>query len=177
MGGRVQMGAPCAGASLGRRGLPHVDHRDAGATSIKWSVVAIANPGGSEPELPLRRVVHGRVARRPRCVAVGSFVSSRASCSPLIEHWNGKTWAIDAEPGERRARSSSVLDGGVVRRPTSCVAVGSVRSTVKSPTQPLAVRWNGKHWKEVPAARAVGRHELLPQRRVVHEREELLRGR
>ena len=120
----------------------------AGATSI-WSVVAIANPGGSNLSF-LSGVSCKGAHKNTNCVAVGSYVSKQGKSRALIEHWAGKKWAMDPSPVTASALSS-VLNAVSCTSATSCVAVGSVRSTVKSPTQPLAVRWNGKHWKQVPA--------------------------
>jgi hypothetical protein len=124
----------------------------ADAASTKWSIATIANPGGTNQSF--LDAVSCRTARATTtCMAVGSFISTKGIVLPLIERWNGERWAVSKGPVKKGAILSSLVGVSCVS-PTSCVAVGSVRPSVKAATVPLAERWNGKAWKVLPVRRA-----------------------
>jgi hypothetical protein len=120
----------------------------ASAATTKWSVVSIANPGGTNQSF-LDAVSCRTVRTTTTCVAVGSFVSIKGVVLPLIERWNGKRWVVSKGPVKKGAIASTLV-GVSCASPTSCIAVGSVRASLKSPTLPLAERWNGRAWKIIP---------------------------
>jgi hypothetical protein len=125
----------------------------AGAAS-NWSVVAIANPGGSNLSFldGVSCKGQGNVAS---CVAVGSFVSAKGKSRALIERWAGKKWSMVNSPVSAAALSS-VLAAVSCTSATNCMAVGSLKSTLSAPTKPLAVHWNGTSWKTVPTTAPSG---------------------
>jgi hypothetical protein len=78
------------------------------------------------------------------CFAVGSVVTLAGTTRPLVERWNGRRWNVVPTPKLRGIASALVS----VSCPSakSCVAVGNLRATAKSPTVPLLARWNGSRW-------------------------------
>lgn len=117
----------------------------AGAATGKWSIAAIANPGGTNQSF-LDGVSCRTVRATTTCMAVGSFVSAKGIVLPLTERWNGKRWTVTKGPVKKGAIASALVGVSCVS-PTNCVAVGSMRASVNAPTVPLAERWNGKSWK------------------------------
>ena len=81
------------------------------------------------------------------CVAVGFYENAPNSNVPLIEAWNGTTWAI-----QPACTSFSVpfnaLDGVSCRSAAACIAVGT---SYNGAYEPLAERWNGATWTIQPA--------------------------
>ncbi len=82
------------------------------------------------------------------CVAVGYTQDSSGDTQPLIETWNGETWAIASSPDPdgifNPLNSVSCADA------TDCVAVGT--SYVSgSEDQALAYEWNGTDWTITPS--------------------------
>ena len=123
----------------------------AGAATGKWAIASIANPGGTNQSF-LAGVSCRTVRTVTTCIAVGSFVSTKGDVLPLIERWNGKRWTVTKGPVKKGAIASALVGVSCVT-PSNCIAVGSVRASVKTPTLPLAERWDGKTWKTL-AARA-----------------------
>ena len=162
------MGAPCAGASLqSSRSCLMASTATAGAT------VELVGRRDREPGRDATRA--SSTACRARSVAQRHDVRRgrqlrhrrRGSRAPLIERWTGKQLGRST----RARRTASAI---VERRSyaVSCATADELHRgreragpRVKSPTLPLAERWNGKRWKVVPAPRTVGRDEHVPRRR------------
>ncbi|MGO8958022.1 MAG: hypothetical protein ACLQFR_11715 [Streptosporangiaceae bacterium] len=78
------------------------------------------------------------------CTAVGSYWSkSRLGLAPLAELWNGHRWTFQRPPDPAGAEETS-LTAVSCHPAASCIAVGYYYS--RSGTEPLAERWNGRHW-------------------------------
>jgi hypothetical protein len=84
------------------------------------------------------------------CTAVGGFsrldAGFQAPEQPLAEHWNGRSWTVEATPNPQ-APDGSWLDGVSCAGPTSCEAVGNYsydgfpfRESV------FALGWDGARW-------------------------------
>jgi hypothetical protein len=112
-----------------------------------WVLQPVATPSSGAPSLA------GVSCVSPRsCVAVG-FVSSNTSAQkPLVETWNGTSWAV--QPAAPRP-ATGALTGVDCLSPTFCVAVGY---GFRGPTvgAPLAEIWNGQSWRSEPTPK-VGR--------------------
>src|SRR4051812_44116463 len=121
---------------------------NADAAGTKWAVAPIAAPGGTNQSF-LDAVSCRAVRTATACMAVGSFVSAKGIVLPLIERWNGRKWTVSKGPVKPGAILSTLVGVSCVT-PKSCIAVGSVRPSVKGATVPLAERWNGKAWKVLP---------------------------
>ena len=117
-----------------------------------------------------------RSRTRDPCMAVGSFVSSKGIVLPLIERWNGKRWVVSKGPVKKGAIASALVAVSCVS-PTSCIAVGNVRATVKVADRAADRTVERPRVEGAAGPRADGRDAQLPRSGVVHEREELLRGR
>jgi hypothetical protein len=72
--------------------------------------------------------------------AVGAFVSG-----PLVERWNGRSWAV-----QRTARplpaGGSILTGVSCTSAAACTAVGYSEFDEEEAGLPLVERWNGRRW-------------------------------
>ena len=68
---------------------------------------------------------------------------------PLIEHWNGASWKVVANPGP----SGGFLNSIFAVSKNDIWAVGSVFS-YSSPRQTLIEHWNGNAWKVIPSPAA-----------------------
>jgi hypothetical protein len=107
-----------------------------------WTVQPIPLPSGG-----MNGYLSGASCTSPTaCTAVGYFQTSSSGSTylPLIERWNGTTWAIQANP----ASSSSIYFKAVsCLTVNSCIAVGR---DSKSPGHrfggPISAKWNGSSW-------------------------------
>jgi hypothetical protein len=85
------------------------------------------------------------------CMAVGNASASGYGGSAFALRMTGTTWSTVAIPaGGPRAG----LRGIACTAPTNCFAVGAHGGSQQE--KPLALRWNGKQWKTVPAALPTG---------------------
>jgi len=95
-------------------------------------------PGASESEL--YAVSCGSAAN---CTAVGQYYPPGGGVLPLVEHWNGTTWAVQHVPFVKFALG--LLGGVSCPTATDCVAVGSY-GTFNQNTNLFAEHWNGSRW-------------------------------
>lgn len=108
-------------------------------TSHKWSIVHTPNPTAS----PSSRLDGIACASSKACTAVGSSQNGSA-IQTLVEHWNGKRWAIQKSRNPAHA-SLSFLTGVSCASRGVCTAVGYWLPS-GGPAKRLAERWNGKKW-------------------------------
>jgi hypothetical protein len=87
-----------------------------------WAIQATRNPSGS-PDAQLRGI---SCTSANSCTAVGWYTisSSNQNVPTLAEHWNGKTWAIQATPNPSRSVVGQLEDVSCSRS-ARCTAVGS----------------------------------------------------
>ena len=105
-----------------------------------WAVQTTPNPTGL-PDAALSGVA---CATPTSCFAVGGTQDAKGSTgATLVEHWNGKTWAIQTTPNPT-GLPDAVLIGVACPSPTSCFAVGTA-SDASSLTS-LVEHWNGNTW-------------------------------
>jgi hypothetical protein len=93
------------------------------------------------------------------CTAVGNYQNSPLHYVVLAEHWNGRTWAIQAAPNPA-GNYDDVLIGISCAAAASCVAVGQYVSTQQR-TLTLAEHWNGSTWALTDAHDAPGNSSVL----------------
>ena len=110
------------------------------ASASVWSQ-SVATPRGAKGT-DLKDV---SCTSRTNCVAVGSYWNRDAQWPgfPLIERWNGETWAIQRIPRPLiRGRLNAV----------SCISVGACTAVgyEERPHHALVERWNGKTWSIQP---------------------------
>jgi hypothetical protein len=84
------------------------------------------------------------------CTAVGETQSSLIAdtTTMLVEHWNGATWTVVANPSPTGS-SSAALVGVSCRSAASCYAVGGY--TTATTNGPLVEHWDGATWSIVPS--------------------------
>ena len=115
-----------------------------------WVLQPVAAPSSGAPSLAGVSCVS-----TTSCVAVG-FVSSNTSAQkPLVETWNGTSWAV--HPAAPRP-ATGALTGVNCLSPAFCVAVGY---GFRGPTvgAPLAEIWNGQSWRSEPTPK-VGKFNI-----------------
>jgi hypothetical protein len=78
------------------------------------------------------------------CTATGRYVNSSSVELPLVERWNGATWAIQEIITPTEGEATSVA-GVVCTATKECIAVGgyTIKGTVH---KLLAEHWNGTTW-------------------------------
>lgn len=116
-------------------------------TGTKWEIVGTAKlPPGTYASLS-----SVSCSRAGSCVAVGSYLAAAqralATQPPLVEAYNGSTWALEKTPvisGRLSFLTTVSCAPGAV--PTSCTAVGS-QSVDNKIAGPLVYRSEGDHWR------------------------------
>ncbi len=111
-----------------------------------WTVVTTPKLGGN----PLAALNAVSCTSATDCTAVGNAQTSASPTQkPLIEHWNGTSWALVAAPAPIGA-SASNLAAVSCPSATDCTAVGFfVNDALAIPTQQLIEQWNGTSWSIV----------------------------
>jgi hypothetical protein len=78
------------------------------------------------------------------CVAVGDHFNTAAVDTVLVEHWDGKAWAVQPAPQPEGARAS-VFTAVSCTQPDACTAVGYYTKRFDRRVA-LAERWDGRSW-------------------------------
>ncbi len=79
------------------------------------------------------------------CTAVGiDAVGTLLNPMPLIEHWDGTQWSLEASAPY--APPGASLDSTSCTSATSCVAVGSISGGSTLPESTFAESWGGTSW-------------------------------
>lgn len=107
----------------------------ASAQTLSWAIVPSPSINGDDNFLSAVSC-----ASAAFCEAVGALTAKRVT-SPLIDSWNGKSWATATAP-----KTGGQLDAVSCASATACMAVGFTGIS------PVAERWNGTRWSIVPAA-------------------------
>ena len=112
----------------------------------KWTSQAAPSPPTSA-EFRQERFQAVSCTSLTACVAVGFYTNAPNSNVPLVEAWNGTTWAI--QPADMSFSAPfNALYGVSCRSATACIAVGT--SYDAGAYEPLAERWNGTSWTIQP---------------------------
>ena len=116
-----------------------------------WRTVPVPHASGS----PTSQLGAVSCMTPTSCVAVGNQVTS-TGVSPLIEAWNGSTWAIEDGPTPPGSNNSR-LTGLSCSSPTACTAVGWFSGTSTDGSNPFVEVWNGSTWAfQTPSANGGG---------------------
>lgn len=113
-----------------------------------WRRVASPNPGGPLGASYLFAVA---AASPSSAWAVGYYrIGTSEAFRTLIVHWNGRSWRQVTSPSPSTGPSAaSYLTGVAVVSRSRAWAVGNY--DVGGVRRTLAVRWNGRSWKQVPS--------------------------
>ena len=116
----------------------------AASAATPWTVQATPNPSG----VLMPGLDDVSCASATSCIAVGSYsTNDYENAQPLAEHWNGRTWSIQAVPNPTGTGAEFPgLDSVSCASSRSCTAVGSYFDSVSSESLPLPERWNGSTW-------------------------------
>ncbi len=127
----------------------------AGAATSGWTIVATPGTGGDD-------VVLGTAcANAVQCWAVGASIQNigggQSSFNPLIETWNGASWALTATPAIPGDVGGGLFQVACVNG-VDCWAVGAVLSNPQggNPTGTLIEHWDGTSWSIVPSPNPTG---------------------
>jgi hypothetical protein len=90
--------------------------------------------------------------------AVGEY-RSNGQTIPLIEHWNGQAWKIQASPDP--SPQGAELAGVTALSANSAWAVGIVLGATQSQSQSLIEDWNGAGWQIQPSVSPGGQNFLI----------------
>jgi len=84
------------------------------------------------------------------CVAVGTYTATGPAVKPLVELWNGTSWAPQSltMPADDANTFAGLVDVDCASA-TDCVAVGTYEENVGSSRRGLAVRWSSGTWSAV----------------------------
>jgi hypothetical protein len=109
----------------------------------RWSVQGTPIPAGAAgAELSVVSC-----ASRSSCVAIGSYTTWGGRKLMLADSWNGSRWSI--RPSPKAPGTGTSLSGLSCGSPTSCIAIGSYRSSARI-RRALAESWNGSGWSIRP---------------------------
>ncbi len=108
-----------------------------------WVIQTSPNPTGS----PNAQLYEVSCANSSSCFAVGYYFTSSSFVTnlPLVESWNGTTWAIQSIPLPTGAQDGSLF-GVSCSSASACTTVGTYIPTEGVVTGTLAERWNGSTW-------------------------------
>jgi hypothetical protein len=150
-------------STMGSRGKTLIEHWD----GTRWSVVPSPSPRvapGRRGYTILRAVT---AISRTDIWAAGYYGVVRSPVTrTLIEHWNGRRWAIVPTPTVSSAQgvTNDILFSISGNRPDDVWAVGSWGSVPGGyggkGDHPLALHWDGHRWARV-ATPAIGRRALF----------------
>jgi hypothetical protein len=87
--------------------------------------------------------------------AVGFRFNGTAN-QTLVEHWNGKSWKVQASPNPGGSGKTNALRGVAATSATNAWAVGDYFTGHMAIERTLIERWNGTAWKVQPSANAGG---------------------
>jgi hypothetical protein len=88
------------------------------------------------------------------CIAVGYWTDAALHIRPLVERWNGTSWAIQPVPGPAGFPAAGFFAVSCASA-RACTAVGA-KSSSTGDTTPLAERWNGTSWAIQPVSGSAG---------------------
>jgi hypothetical protein len=123
--------------------------------SGKWTIVA--NPGAGRRGDPGNELTGIECLSAGSCLAVG-YRQVGIGSEPLVESWNGHTWAVRASPTLLISPSSpgGSLDSVQCYTVDSCVAIGHQGGAA------LVESWDGVKWAIAPSASAPGIDSYSP---------------
>lgn len=139
--GKILAAIACLGlvAACGQAEAPGAAHPSTGTpgTAGRTRAAAASPPGKTEATALVKHAdfLHGiSCPSASSCVAVGWYYYGAADhAHPLIEHWNGTGWQVQAPPPGGR---DGTLTGVSCTSADDCTAVGS-----------LILGWNGRQWR------------------------------
>jgi hypothetical protein len=111
---------------------------------LTWKQVPSPNPGGRHGSFLLSVAAAG-----PSSAWAVGYYGTGKTIKTLIERWNGRTWAHVRSPSPGRSYPRSALNGVAIAGKSGAWAVGYYFGP---PVRPLTEHWNGRAWKQVPAA-------------------------
>jgi hypothetical protein len=127
--------------------------------ATSWAIVP--SPSPIPPILPWKSILYGvSCTSTTSCFAVGSVGHEPGPFDPLVERWNGTSWAVVPSPSPTPpiGAPNSALYGVSCTSTTSCFAVGSFYDFIQDTGAVGAFieRWNGTGWAIVPSPYPTG---------------------
>jgi hypothetical protein len=103
-----------------------------------WSIQAIPTPATTSIFLTGISCSSAKA-----CTAVGDYFPPRSTGEPLVEAWNGSSWATQTAPNPDR---DSTFNGVSCPSPTFCMAVGYDVTDSAGDWGTVAEEWDGATW-------------------------------
>ncbi|MDQ1455030.1 MAG: hypothetical protein QOH28_650 [Actinomycetota bacterium] len=124
-----------------------------------WAIVP--SPSPIPPIVPWKSILYGvSCTSTTSCFAVGSVGHEPGPFDPLVERWDGTSWAVvpSPSPGTIIGAPNSALYGVSCTSTTSCFAVGYSYDFIQDTGAVGAFieRWNGTSWAIVPSPYPTG---------------------
>src|SRR5215467_1319560 len=113
-------------------------------TSTGWRIQRTPVPAGAV----LSNLFGVSCAAAGACLAAGYWTDAALHIHPLVEQWNGTSWAIQSVPAPAGFPQAGFFAISCASA-RACTAVGA-RSSSAGTTTPLAERWNGTNWAIQP---------------------------
>jgi hypothetical protein len=149
--GSVACGAPGRCVAVGYHGAP-LGVTYGGLTAVHsqgatWTLDAPPLPSGTTGSA----LASASCAGPTFCLAVGEYNLADFSTHPLVERWDGSSWATQSaiDPPGPAGVYDNAFSGVSCVSPAFCVAVGDTGGPIAG--QPLVEIWNGSTWAIVPA--------------------------
>jgi hypothetical protein len=108
--------------------------------TANWSIITSPNTSATLPN-SLDGVT---CASASDCWAVGYYQNGNGVVEPLIEHWNGSSWAIVASPNA--SGTFNQLNRVACASASDCWAVGYSYYSTSDLSQTLIEHWDGSAW-------------------------------
>jgi hypothetical protein len=121
----------------------------------KWAQVPSPSPGTSFNVL---NSVGGSSATN--IWAVGFDAKGTSADQTLVLHWNGTKWAQVPSPNPG-AKGNNNLNSVVATSASDAWALGTFSTSNSTPSQSLALHWNGSSWKQVTTVNPGGGSEFV----------------
>jgi hypothetical protein len=123
--------------SVGASATGGLEYWESGPAAGSWLSVGHTPPTPSGGTSPVLNSIS--CTSESACTAVGSYYAS-TEYKPLVERWNGSSWAIQTAPNPSEGNASEAMLS------VSCFGSASCTSVGKAGGKPVAERWNGSEW-------------------------------
>ena len=119
-------------------------------TSTGWRIQRTPVPAGAV----LSNLFGVSCTAAGACLAAGYWTDAALQIHPLVERWNGTSWAIQSVPAPAGIPQAGFFAISCASA-RACTAVGAESSST-GVTTPLAERWNGTSWVIQPISGPAG---------------------
>ncbi len=116
-----------------------------------WTHVSSPSPAGAGGSF-----LTGVAATSPSNAWAVGYYGTGGALRTLIEHWNGRSWAIVPSPSPGPPGGQNELNGVAMTSATSAWAVGYDGNLAATADRALILHWDGTQWSQVPSVSPAG---------------------